>query len=168
MKCIKFSILSSASRLRSIEHFLNINYRGYNLDDEDFTVPVQGKADGMRVGLDLRLERIEYCDGKNTELIELVHKNRRGRPKNTVFLQSLNKGMTVNQFQRHTIKEIRRKCVTKSAVIRRKILTETALAKAIETGQLNEIRMGNRSYIDRVELMTLLRSHILKAPSLFD
>lgn len=167
MKYIKFSILDSPNRQRSVEHFLKKYHRGYNLDGEVFTVPVQNKVDGMKIGLGLRIECIEYFDRKNIELIEVTHKKRRGRPKNAVFLQLLNKGMTINQFQRYTIKEVRKECVTKSVIIKRRILTETALAKAIKTGQLNEIRMGNRSYINRLELATLLRSRKPSIQSLF-
>ena len=79
----------------------------------------------------------------------------RGRPQNVVFDKVSGKGMTINQFVKQGAKEMRRLCLTRSEVIKRKLLTKNALEMAIKTGDLKEIIHGNKHYVYRAELNTL-------------
>lgn len=83
---------------------------------------------------------------------------KRGRPRNVVFDNVTGKGMTINQFTKRSAKEMRRLCLTRSEIVKRKLLTKSVLDKAIENGDLKEVMYGTKQYIYRTELSTFLGS----------
>ncbi|MDO8590472.1 MAG: hypothetical protein Q7R65_00655 [bacterium] len=81
---------------------------------------------------------------------------KRGRPRNVVFDKVTGKGMTINQFTKRSAKEMRRLCLTRSEIVKRKLLTKSVLDKAIEDGHLREIIYGKKQYIYRTELNAMV------------
>lgn len=129
--------------------------REYELLDDIFTVNVHGKADAMKLGLNLRLDTVEYFDGKASYMLQLLHKKKSGRPRNTVFDET-GKGMTLRQFGKKNLKDVQARCMRKSDILKQGIVTKKSLQEAIDRGQLQEIRIGRTTYIDRKQLLGIL------------
>src|SRR3990167_8428842 len=61
---------------------------------------------------------------------------KRGRPQNVVFDKASGRGMTINQFTKRSAKEMRRLCLTRSEIVKRKLLTKSVLGKADKDGHI--------------------------------
>jgi hypothetical protein len=144
--------------LRSVEHYLVKYKREYFFRDRICLIYVNDQFDAMKLGLDLKLEKIEYSDGFRTLLLNLRKENGIGRPKNTIFDGVSGRGMTLNQFKKHSLKEIKESCLTKSEIFKRKIITKGKLEKALREGKIKDIKFGNATYIVRLDLEKLFKS----------
>ena len=57
-----------------------------------------------------------------------------------------------NQFTKRSAKEMRRLCLTRFEIVKRKLLTKSVLDKAIEDGHLKKVIYGKKQYVYRTEL----------------
>ena len=64
--------------------------------------------------------------------------------------------MTVNQFIKHTREITNEQYLTKSEIVKRKILKRGELEKFIKTGKLREEKIGSKDYINRGELTKVI------------
>lgn len=140
---------------RSLERQLEKNHREYDVRGEFFVVRAHDVSDAMKLGLSLMLAAVEYFDGRSLRTIFLATKKKAGRPKNIVF-NAEGKGMTSNQFKKSLQEDVQSKCLTKSEILKKKILTRKELTDAIRIGRLQEITIDNTSYFRREELAILL------------
>lgn len=97
-----------------------------------------------------------YCSDDVDIELNITTPKKLGRPKNTVYIKSLDKGMTVNQFKKHTLSELKKTHITKSQIIKAKLLTKSALEKNIANGTLKSISHSNKIFIDREEVFKLM------------
>ena len=91
---------------------------------------------------------------------------KRGRPQNVVFDKASGRGMTINQFTKRSAKEMRRLCLTRSEIVKRKLLTKSVLGKAVKDGRLKETIYGKKRYIYRTELNNFI-SQVVKKKLIF-
>ena len=144
------------NQLRSFEHYLNKNNRENSFDGKIFIIYVTDKADAIKIGRHLNLSHIKYWNGFVYESLNLKGERCRGRPKNTVTDLVSGKGMTVNQFIKHTREITNEQYLTKSEIVKRKILKRGELEKFIKTGKLREEKIGSKDYINRGELTKVI------------
>lgn len=64
--------------------------------------------------------------------------------------------MTINQFTKRSAVETRRLCLTRSEIVKRKVLTKKELDEAIKKGDLREKFIANKNYISRIELAAFI------------
>jgi hypothetical protein len=146
------------SHLRSLEHYLKINNREYNIEGQECTIFVHDKLDAMKIGLDFHLTSVEYFNGLKFERLNLKADQKRGRPRNIVIDNVSGKGMTIGQFKTKARNEVRHSALSKSEIIKRKILSKAKLEKAIAEEKITPIMRGGAIYFDRSELAKLFLS----------
>lgn len=145
-------------KFRSLEKFLERENRAFDVDDVEkvITVQVADDVDARLLSEDAGLSKVSYCSDEADIELNITTPKKLGRPKNTVYIKSLDKGMTVNQFKKHTLSELKKTHITKAQIIKAKLLTKSALEKNIANGTLKGISHSNKIFIDREEVFKLM------------
>lgn len=149
----------SEVQFRSLEKYLEKLSRDYNVDDdtETITVLVQNKDDAIVLANKLELANVTYSEGGVLSEIKVKAPKKSGRPKNTVRVSGVEKGMTAKQFCAYSIKELQKTHVTKSQIIQAKILTKTQLDKYITDGTLSTVNITDKIFLDREAVFKLMK-----------
>ena len=146
------------TKFRSFEKFLERESRSFDVDDvgKTITINVTDEIDARRLSENADLSRVAYFSDAGEVELNIAAPKKLGRPKNTVYMKSLDKGMTVNQFKKHTLSELQKTHITKSQIIKAKLLTKTALEKNLTNGVLKAVPHSNKIFIDREEVFKLM------------
>lgn len=154
----KSDFKNTDTNFRSLEKFLERENRSFEVDDFEkvITVQVKDEVDALRLSDNAGLSKVTYCSDKADIELNITTPKKLGRPKNTVYIKSLDKGMTVNQFKKHTLSELQKTHITKSQIIKAKLLTKSTLEKNIANGTLKGISHSNKIFIDREKVFKLM------------
>lgn len=154
----RYSFSSRDRQFRSFEKYLEKNGREYNIDEKEYIIYVEDKADAISLGLYFKLDHLEYYDGLECVILELPRKkNRGGRSRNIVVDKVSGNSMSLGQFKKQSQEEIHINFLASSEVIKRKIMTKKELMTAISDGKLKPVCVGSKDYINRLELMNFLK-----------
>jgi hypothetical protein len=147
--------------LRSLEKLLEKYNRKFECNDFEKTIEVEvlDKDDAVNFSTQIGLNKARYINnGKSEELI-ITAPSKRGRPKDSVFIGTAGQNelkMTTNQFKKYSLQEIQLTHLTKTQIIRMKILTKTQLEKYLNSGELKHKKIYNRTYIDQKDLASVI------------
>ena len=149
---------SSDSYLRSIEAYLIRNNRKYNIEGEECIIYVNDKEDAMSLGFHFNFRRIMYFDGIELLPVMLVAKDRKEGPEREMTDNNTGERMTtLKRLREQPYEEAKRHCLEKKEIIKRGILSNKELKKAVEGNKLIEICILKRSYFDRQELADFIK-----------
>ncbi len=149
---------SVAACFRSFEKYLEKYQRVYVCNDfeKTITVEVKDELDAVTVAEGGELVRVQYhADGSDTELVMKPPK-KLGRPRATVTVGGAAKKMTINQYRKYTLGELKKTHLQKGQIIKAGLLTKTKLEHLISEGKLTPVQHGKLVFINRNELMGLL------------
>lgn len=77
-----------------------------------------------------------------------MYPNKSGRQKNTVFDSSIGRSMTLKQYGKH----IKDQTMSKSEVVKRRLLTKVELEKAINENKVAVFKIGSSIRITKISL----------------
>ena len=146
---------------RSLEKYLEKNSHTFNIKDENYIVYVQDKNEAMRIAMDLQKhKKFEYFDG--IELLPLIISQRPifrdiGK-RHSIIGKKSDKPITWKKFVEYSNDQIRSKCLNKTDIIKRGILTKGKFEKAVTDGKLTIIKFKSKCFIDRDELAEYIKS----------
>jgi len=119
----------------SLESYLEKNNHNFKRDEDGYIVYAQDKNEAMRLGLNFPWFDKKYFDGSLLHSLDLNIKiDKRRGPRNIVTDTATGKKMSLRQFSRLSINEIKETCLSKNEVIKRKLLTKGAIDKAAAAG----------------------------------
>ncbi len=148
------------SYLRSLEAYLRKNNRTYdNIDGESYTIYVVDKNDAMTIGFDFNLSKIEYFDGSKLSPLILKVKRKKGNNSKAVIVEDISGNKTtIKKLKEHSFEDVRLNCLETKEIVKRNILTKKAIKEAITKGELTEIKIANKYFINRQELVKFMKS----------
>jgi excisionase family DNA binding protein len=140
---------------RSLEHVLRANNREYEFTDAEGAalVSVFDEADAYLLGDVTRVCGAELINdlGAGTRL-EFDKPKKLGRAKNSVFVKSQGKSMSMNKYA----KQLKSGTISKSEIIKRGFCTKATLEKAIASGTLSVVKVGRTERISLTKLQEYL------------
>lgn len=71
-----------------------------------------------------------------------------------VFVSSVGKGMTLNQYTKH----MKEQSISKTEVVKCGILTKTQLTKGIQEGHIKAVQIGTKQYVSKASIQNYLDS----------
>lgn len=149
-----------AVQFRSLEKRLESLKRDFGVTDhlKSIRVAVHDKVDAIILGNKLMLVSIVYFEGGLSSEIKLKAPRKSGRPKNIVHVNvtGVDKSMTLNQFKKYSLEELKKTHVTKSQILEKKFISKSKLEKYIADGTLQTVSFSNKIYINRNEILKLL------------
>lgn len=146
------------AQLRSFEKYLDRTHRTYTCDDFEkiFTVKVTDKLDAIKILRECGLTHVLYHeDGVDTEL-NTSSFCMKERPSATVTLEGGAKKMSLNQYKKLTLGELKKTHITKGRIIKVGLISKTKLQHYIDDGTLTAVRYGRMTFIDKNELFKLI------------
>jgi len=156
----EYGFFSPCNNFRSLEKLLEKHNRKFNCDDFEkiIEIEVSDKIDALRLSKLIGLSKVNYSVDNVTEELTVSSPKKLGRPKCSVFIETTGEKMTVKQFRKYSLEKLQKTHLTKTQILKRKILTKTQLEKYINDGTLKRLNCHNRSFISMEELFSLLRS----------
>lgn len=144
--------------MRMLENILNKNHieHVYDAHAECLHIPVDDKYDAARINSLLLYVGTYFTDTKSEQLKQET-RAKRGRPKNTVFESATGMAMTARKFAKSAHIDVKKKCLSKSDIVKLGLLTKSKMEKAIGAGELTQVLVSKTWYIDRVELSEFLK-----------
>lgn len=139
---------------RSVEKYLEKHARAYEYDEiAGFLVEVYDKADAVVLANELGLDAYAYITNGHIETFDTAITKKKAGSKVQAWV-SVGEGTEVplRQYEKDRAKEIKARCIVKSKIVSRKILSKAELELAISFGHLKEERIGRCHYIDRAAL----------------
>lgn len=147
------------AQFRSTEKQLEKLHRVFTVTNylKLITVEVQDKTDAIQLAGTLGLQSITYSEAGILNEIPIKAPKKSGRLSSVVHVEGVKRGMTINSYRKYTGKELQKTHLTKSQVIKAKLLTKTQLDKNLASGKLKVVTHGNKIFIDREEVFKLMK-----------
>lgn len=149
---------NSVTQLRRFEKYLQRTHRTYSCDDFEkvITVKVVDKLEAFKIAGEGKLTSVLYHeDGVNTEL-DMKPSRMRGRPRATVTINEGAKKMTLNQYKKFTLSELKKTHISKGQIIKAGLISKTKLQHFIDDGTLTTVSSGRTTFINKNELFKLI------------
>ncbi len=154
------SLRSIDSYFRSLEAYLRKNNRTYdNIDGESYTIYVVDKNDAMTIGFDFNLSKVEYFDGSKLSSLILKVKRKKGNNSKAVIVEDISGNkVTMKKLREHSFEDVKLNCLETKEIVKRNILTKKAIKEATTKGELTEIKIVNKYFINRQELAKFMKN----------
>ena len=146
---------NSDQKWRSLEHFLERYSRRFIFNDSNrsVTVAVADELDAQRLMQDIGLISVNYINENGEEkLIEGAELKRPFLREATVYVKREDKKMSFNEYKKY----IKSGTISKSAVVKRGILTKSEIERAILLGKLLTVKVGKSVRISQESLRDYL------------
>ena len=143
---------------RSFEHYLERYNYEYFVDELNgsYFVEVNDELEAIKIANYVGLSKVTYSDRTTVKSLVVNVAKKAGRPKNTVIDTLTGQKFTPRQYATFMLKNIKKGCLTKTEIIRRKLLGKNDLEKAIEDGHLPATYFKDKCYINRESLADFL------------
>lgn len=148
-------IVSIDNKIRSLEKFLDKNNYDFNCDflDGTFEIEVNDELDAMKIAEHFKLKSLNYFENNTCKVINFNKTRKKGgRPKNIIIINKTGDSMSLKNFIKKNKEDIQKRCISKTDLISRKILTRAEIEKLVIEGKLKEEKLGKSIYFDRREV----------------
>lgn len=146
---------SPEQKWRSLEHFLERHNREFIFDDvnKSVVVAVADESDAQRLMQDIGITSVSFCtdNGDEKQIGDGgIYEPRQIR--DSVYVKREDERMSVGQY----VKYLKSDTISKSAIVKHGILTKSELEKAISSGKLLVVKVGNSVRINQKSLSDYL------------